>query len=147
MKTGSSISLAAVYFLLAASTSISHPIMVVMVILIASIYPWRVHAKYLRPQQVGLSEESIKTISCDESSALSWATYTRYKETPWSFILLESGRMDDVAQAIILIARRPAPLPFAAGPPCAPVAVVLRMKVFGSPVLPLTVEFVIPTMP
>jgi len=55
--------------------------------LISSIYTWRVHVKFLIPQQMAFSEESIAFAGSDGSGNLPWEAYTRYKETRWSFIL------------------------------------------------------------
>jgi uncharacterized membrane protein len=62
-------------------------VMAVMVIFIAAAHPWFSHTKHLIPQEMALSEESIGMASADGTSEVPWTTYTRYKETRWSFIL------------------------------------------------------------
>ncbi len=62
-------------------------VLVPIVILIVSLHAWRMHRKYLAPQEMTLSEESISFASSEASGALPWTSYTCYKETRWSFIL------------------------------------------------------------
>ncbi|HWY76128.1 MAG TPA: YcxB family protein [Verrucomicrobiae bacterium] len=62
-------------------------VMSVFVVVLASFYKWRSHAKYLTPQELGLSEESIHVASQDGSATLPWTAYQCFKETGRSFIL------------------------------------------------------------
>jgi len=68
-------------------------IIAVMAILIGSIQNWRAHAKYLVPQAVAISEDSIRLASRDGTGFVPWTTYKCYKETPWSFILWKGYRL------------------------------------------------------
>src|SRR5581483_12170514 len=69
------------------------PFMVViggMMVLIISFGAWRAHTKYLIPQQMILSANSIHIASRDGTNTLPWTTYSCYKETRRSFILWNS---------------------------------------------------------
>lgn len=65
--------------------------MVLIIILIVSVYAWRVHAKYVDPTEVALSERGITFAGREASGVLPWSSYARYKETLWSFILWRGG--------------------------------------------------------
>jgi hypothetical protein len=56
-------------------------------ILIASLYAWRTHARYVDPTEAALSEAGITFAGSQASGVLPWSSYKHYKETPWSFIL------------------------------------------------------------
>ncbi len=61
--------------------------MVPFMYLMVSLATWRQHKKYLIPQEVILSANSIRMTSSDGNSTLPWSTYPRYKETRRLFIL------------------------------------------------------------
>jgi hypothetical protein len=62
-------------------------VMMAVMTLVISVYTWRLHAKYLLPQELVLSGLSLEFSGEDGQGMLPWSTYTRYKETRWSFIL------------------------------------------------------------
>jgi hypothetical protein len=62
-------------------------VMMAVMTLVISVYTWRLHAKYLLPQELVLSDNSLEFSGADGQGVLPWSTYTRYKETCWSFIL------------------------------------------------------------
>jgi len=62
-------------------------IMMVVMTLVIATHTWRLHVKYLVPQVVLLSDISIEFSGEDGQGVLPWSSYTRYKETRWSFIL------------------------------------------------------------
>jgi hypothetical protein len=66
-------------------------VMTAIIILIGSLHSWLSNIKHSAPQEVAISEDSIVFSGADASGALAWTVYTRYKETPWSFILWKPG--------------------------------------------------------
>jgi YcxB-like protein len=66
-------------------------VMTAIIILIGSLHSWLSNIKYSAPQEVAISEDSIVFSGADARGALGWTAFTRYKETPWSFILWKSA--------------------------------------------------------
>ena len=62
-------------------------VMMVVIVLVISVHTWRLHVKYLVAQSLLLSDVSIEFSGEDGQGVLPWSSYTRYKETRWSFIL------------------------------------------------------------
>jgi YcxB-like protein len=65
--------------------------MTAIVILVGSMYWWLSNIKHSAPQELAISEDSLVFSGADASGALAWTAFTRYKETPWSFILWKPG--------------------------------------------------------
>jgi hypothetical protein len=93
-------------------------LMIPIVIFIGSVHSWFTNRKYSVPQNVVLSNESIVFSGAAGSGTLPWTTYTRYKETPWSFILWNPSTsawtifpkrmftsLDDLNRCRVLLAR------------------------------------------
>jgi hypothetical protein len=62
-------------------------LMIPFMILVGSVKSWLENRKYYAVQDVALSEDSIIFRGGDGSGTLPWTAFTRYKETPWSFII------------------------------------------------------------
>ncbi len=62
-------------------------VMTAIIILIGSLHSWLSSIKHSAPREVAISQDSIVFSGADVRGALTWTVYTRYKETPWSFIL------------------------------------------------------------
>jgi hypothetical protein len=73
-----------VYFMFMLPTTL---LMAVMIIAIASVYPWFLHRRLLTPQEVSLTADAITCASADGDASVPWTAYARYKETRRSFIL------------------------------------------------------------
>src|SRR5262249_15420930 len=58
-----------------------------MIILLSAIKSWFAHRHYLISQEWSFSDDAITFSGRDGNGILPWTTYTRYKETRWSFIL------------------------------------------------------------
>lgn len=56
-------------------------------ILLVAFQSWRAHSGYFVTQEWVLSDQSLAFASRDGNGVLPWTTYTRFKETRWSFIL------------------------------------------------------------
>jgi uncharacterized membrane protein SirB2 len=67
-------------------------VMTAMIVLIATIKPWRSHAKHLVPQEVTLSEETIAITAAGTEGVVPWNTFKYFKETSRSFIIWRSWR-------------------------------------------------------
>jgi len=52
-----------------------------------TVYTWLAHRKMAVHQTVAIREPSVAVSSKDGSATLPWTTFTRYKETPWSFLV------------------------------------------------------------
>ncbi len=50
-------------------------------------YSWFTHRKEHGRHTISLGEESVSVATKDGAGTLSWTTFTRYKETPWSFLV------------------------------------------------------------
>lgn len=57
-----------------------------------AIIRWMKHINSHSPQELALSDESIKFHSRDGSGVLSWSTFKYYKETPWCFFLFQGAQ-------------------------------------------------------
>lgn len=94
-------------------------VMMLVVIVLGSLKSWFTHRRYSVPQDVELSEETIAFSGALGKGSLPWTTYTRYKETRWSFILWNHGTSvwtmipkrvltldDDLRRCRVLLERR-----------------------------------------
>lgn len=52
-----------------------------------TIYSWFTHRREHGPHTVSLGEEAVTVATKDGTGTLAWTTFTRYKETPWSFLI------------------------------------------------------------
>jgi hypothetical protein len=62
-------------------------VLMVMMIFLFSLLTWRAHTKYLVPQDMVLTKETIHIASRDGTGIIPWTAYGCYKETRRSFIL------------------------------------------------------------
>jgi hypothetical protein len=94
-------------------------VMAAFLVLVITVHGWFTHRKYLTPQEMALSEDSIVFSGVDSQGSLPWTSYTRFKETPWSFIVWKPGGLawlmlpkrmfqsaDDLARCRALLARK-----------------------------------------
>ncbi|MHC4401016.1 MAG: YcxB family protein [Planctomycetota bacterium] len=70
------------------------PLLVVfetMIVFVAATHAWLGHRRSLVRQTVTLTELGLSHTSVDGQTTTGWQTPTRYKETPWSFIVWWPG--------------------------------------------------------
>lgn len=67
-------------------------VMIVMIVLITTIAPWRSHAKHLVPQKVALAEDTISITDAGTEGVLPWSTFKYFKENSRGFIIWRSWR-------------------------------------------------------
>jgi hypothetical protein len=66
-------------------------IMMGVLTVVISVHSWLSQIKYCRPQDVAMSDESLIFSGVDARGTVPWTFYTRYKETPWNFIVWKPG--------------------------------------------------------
>jgi hypothetical protein len=62
-----------------------------IVLLVATTHTWAAHVPSLRRQTVTLSDAGLTDTAGGANARLTWETPTRFKETPWSFIIWWPG--------------------------------------------------------
>ena len=70
------------YFVIPASVAGS-----AVLVTFLTTYSWFTHRKENRLHTISLGEESVTVATKDGTGTLAWTTFTRYKETPWSFLV------------------------------------------------------------